>query len=126
MLRGLAGLPWLVPSFASQVQIVSIDDIADTVVFCLGDRAPAKVTWELAHPQILDLGDIVAALRAWHGFPPRPSFQIPAAGRTVVARLRISPVGSVEPGSTTALAQLAVGVVGNRRRGRAQPHCRGA
>ena len=46
-----------------------------------------QVTWELTHPQTLDLGDIVAALRAWHGFPPRPRFQIPAAGRAIVARL---------------------------------------
>ena len=115
MLRGLAGLPWLVPSLASQVQIVSIDDIADTVAFCLGDRAPAKVTWDLAHPQTLDLGDIVAALRAWHGFPPRPRFQIPAVGRAIVARLAdiAGWFGWRSPARTTALAQLAVGVVGN-------------
>ncbi len=40
MLRGLAGLPWLTPSVASQVQVVSVDDVADTVALCL--RAAAR------------------------------------------------------------------------------------
>src|SRR5262249_35383363 len=81
MLRGLAGLPWLTPTVASRVQVVSVDDVADTVALCLRSAAPAKVIWEAAHPQQHDLGDVVAALRAWHGFAPRTHWRMPAAGQ---------------------------------------------
>ena len=33
MLRGLAGLPWVTPVVASTVQVVDVDDVADTVAF---------------------------------------------------------------------------------------------
>jgi uncharacterized protein YjiS (DUF1127 family) len=36
-----------------------MDDVADTVVFCLESNAVAKVTWELAHPQVFALGELV-------------------------------------------------------------------
>src|SRR5262245_57986212 len=84
MLRGLAGLPWITPAVAGKVQVASVDDIADTVALCLRGDAPAKatwskVTWELVHPQLHDFGDIVAALRVWRGFPPRPRVDLSVA-----------------------------------------------
>ena len=120
MLRGLAGLPWVTPSVASQVQIVSSDDVADTVALCLRADAPAKATWakatwELTHPRTHDLGDVVAAMRAWHGFPPRPRFRVPAVAFGVVAIFAefAGKLGWRSPARATALAQLSAGVVGD-------------
>ena len=115
MLRGLAGLPWVTPSVASQVQIVSSDDVADTVALCLRADAPAKATWELTHPQTHDLGDVVAALRAWHGFPPRPRVRVPAVAFGVIAMFAefAGRLGWRSPARATALAQLSAGVVGD-------------
>lgn len=123
MLRGLAGLPWVTPAIPSRVQVVSVDDVAETVAVCLAPNAPAKaackvtskVTWELAHPAIHDLGDIVAALRAWHGFPPRPRLRCPAAALGVVAMFAefAGMLGWRSPARSTAMLQLSAGVVGD-------------
>jgi hypothetical protein len=115
MLRGLAGLPWVTPTLASAVQVVSIDDVTETVAFCLDAGKPARVTWELAHPQTYDLGDIVVAMRRWHGFPPRPRFELPALGRRAIGGLAdiAGWFGWRSPARTTAVAQLAAGVIGD-------------
>lgn len=115
MLRGLAGLPWLTPSVQSEVQVVSVDDVADTVACCLRADAPARVLWELMHPERHDLGELVAALRAWHGFPPRPRLRLPAAGQgaLVLAAEVAGWLGWRSPARRTALAQLDTGIVGD-------------
>jgi uncharacterized protein YbjT (DUF2867 family) len=115
MLRGLAGLPWVTPSVVSQVQIVSSDDVADTVALCLRADAPAQAAWELTHPQIHDLGDVVAALRAWHGFPSRPRLRVPVVAIGVIAMFAefAGRLGWRSPARATAMAQLSAGVVGD-------------
>jgi uncharacterized protein YbjT (DUF2867 family) len=117
MLRGLAGFPLVTPvaGAASQVQVVSVDDIADTVALCLRSETGAKATWELAHPQVLVLGDVVAALRSWHGFPPRPLLRLPALAQTLTARAAdlAGVLGWRSPARSSALAQLVRGVVGD-------------
>jgi uncharacterized protein YbjT (DUF2867 family) len=119
MLRGLAGLPWLTPVIAGKVQVVSVDDVADTVALCLRGEAPAKaacnkVIWELVHPQVHDLGDVVAALRQWHGFPPRPRPDLTVL-QGVVAMVAewAGMLGWRSPARATALAQLSAGVTGD-------------
>src|SRR5262249_8976156 len=89
MLRGLAGVPLVTPVAAadSRLQVVSIDDVAATVALSLRPGAAAKVTWELAHPQVLTLGELVRTLRAWHGFPPQPQMSLPRAAAVVIAWL---------------------------------------
>ena len=63
MLRGLAGMPLVTPIVGadSRVQVVGADDLAATVALCLGPRAYAKATWDLAHPQVHPLAGVVAA-----------------------------------------------------------------
>src|SRR5262245_17495776 len=114
MLRGLAGLPWVTPAVAGKVQVVSVDDIADTVALCLRGDAPSKATWELMHPQRHDLGNIVAAMRAWHGFPPRPRVDLTLA-QGVIALLAewAGRLGWRSPARATTLAMLSAGVVGD-------------
>jgi uncharacterized protein YbjT (DUF2867 family) len=114
MLRGLAGLPWVTPTVASKVQVVSVDDIADTIAFCLRGDAPSNVIWELAHPQMHDLGDVVAALRQWHGFPPRPRLNATVM-QGVVAMFAewAGMLGWRSPARASALAQLSAGIAGD-------------
>jgi uncharacterized protein YbjT (DUF2867 family) len=117
MLRGLAGIPLVTPVIAaeSRVAVVSVEDVAETVVFCLKPDARARVTWELAHPQVLTLGEIVRATRRALGFAPRPMLRLPRAVGTavgVVADL-IGWLGWRSPARSTAMAQLMHDVVGD-------------
>ena len=117
MLRGLAGLPLVMPLVGaeSRVQVVSIQDVAATVALCLAPRAPAKVIWELANPQVLTLGEIVVATRAWLGFAPAPVVRLPRSGACVVslAADALGWLGWRSPARSTAMAQLTAGVTGD-------------
>ncbi len=117
MLRGLAAFPLVTPvaGAESPMQVVSVDDIAETVALCLRAGAPAKATWDLAHPQVHRFGDIVVALRQWHGFAPRPLLNIPPMVHPIIAMFGeiIALLGWRTPARWTALAQLKVGAVGD-------------
>ena len=117
MLRAVAAFPGVTPLIAadSKIQIVSVEDVAETVARCLKPGAPSKVIWDLAHPQVHMLCDIVVAIRRWLGFAPRPVLRVPH----LVARA-IGPVADAlgllgwrSPARTTALRQLEAGVVGD-------------
>jgi uncharacterized protein YbjT (DUF2867 family) len=117
MLRALAAMPLVTPLIAgeSRLQVVSLDDVADTVAHCLSGGAPTRVIWELAHPQVLSLQDIVVATRAWLGFPPRPVVALPKALASGVSAIAdgLGWLGWRSPARSTALAQLSAGVVGD-------------
>ncbi len=116
MLRGLAAFPLMTPVIRaeSRIQVVSIDDVAETVAFALKPGAPAKVRWELAHPQILTLGEIITRIRAWSGFRPRPLVHVTTIAGKIVSAVAdgLGWLGWRSPARSTALAQLAAGVVG--------------
>jgi uncharacterized protein YbjT (DUF2867 family) len=117
LLRGLAGFPLVTPLAHgdSRVQVVSVNDVAETVAYCLGPDAPAKLIWELVHPQAHRLSEIVAALRGWLGFSPVPAMTMPPALATAVAGGAdvLGRLGWRSPARSTALAQLSSGVVGD-------------
>ena len=117
MLRGLAGLPWLAPMIGgeSRIQIVSIEDVAQTVALALAAGTPAKVRWDLAHPQVHTLGEIVAAFRGWLGWPPQRQVRVPRVlEKTVtVAADTLGWLGWRSPAHSTAVRQLAAGIVGD-------------
>lgn len=79
MLRGLAGLPWRTPLIGadSEVQVVSADDVAETVAWALGPGLQARGMFELVHPDMVALGHIVAEQRRWLGFAPQPIWTVP-------------------------------------------------
>jgi uncharacterized protein YbjT (DUF2867 family) len=117
LLRGLAGVPFVTPVIEpeARVQVVGIDDVADTVALCLQPDAKTAVKWDLAHPQVLTLGGMLVALRAWLGFPARPLWRVPLglalAGAWVADALGY--LGWRSAARTTARRQLGVGVVGD-------------
>ena len=117
LLRGLAAFPLCLPLVGAdaRIQIVDIDDVAETVARAVAPTAPAKVVWDVAHPQIHTLADIVRAMRAWLGFRPRRVARIPRVLATLVAWFGDAAgwLGWRSPISSTGLVQLEAGVVGD-------------
>jgi uncharacterized protein YbjT (DUF2867 family) len=117
MLRALAALPGavLLAGPERQVHVVSVDDVAETVARCLKPAAPARVIWELGHPHVHALGDIVKALRRWQGHAPARVFALPKFAEEMVAIAAdlVGRLGWRSPARTTAMTQLAAGVVGD-------------
>jgi uncharacterized protein YbjT (DUF2867 family) len=117
MLRALAAMPWLTPLVAgdARVQVVAAGDVAETVARGVEAGAPARVTWDLAHPQVLRLAEIVGGLRQWLGFAPQPMLRLPQplAGAVALLADGLGRLGWRSPARSTALAQLAAGVVGD-------------
>jgi uncharacterized protein YbjT (DUF2867 family) len=116
LLRALAALPGLVPLIAekSRLQVVASEDVARTVALCLAPGAPRAVSWDLAHPQVLTLAEIVGAIRQWMGLRPARIVRAPALLARMVtgAADALGWLGWRSPARTTALAQLGAGVVG--------------
>ena len=70
-MRALAGLPGIIPIPAGVLfDPIHADDLALIVVRCLDRGAVAPRLYEIGGPQRLSLGQIVAEMRAWLGFPP--------------------------------------------------------
>jgi uncharacterized protein YbjT (DUF2867 family) len=119
LLRGLAAFPLCLPLVGgdARIQIVDIDDVAETVARAVASAAPAKAVWDVAHPQVHTLADIVRAVRAWLGFRPRRVARMPRTLATFVAWLGDAAgwLGWRSPISSTGLAQLEAGVVGDSR-----------
>ena len=117
LLRGLAAFPLCLPLVGADapIQIVDIDDVAETVARAIAPAAPAKAVWDVAHPQVHTLADIVRAMRAWLGFRPRRAVRLPRAPATVLAWLGDAAgwLGWRSPVSSTGLLQLEAGVVGD-------------
>ena len=120
MLRGIAGLSGRGAGGAAdaRIQVIGVDDVAETVARALAPDAAAQTVWEVAHPQVHRLADIVTAIRAWLGFRPRRVVALPDAIAAVVARLAdaLGWLGWRSPARSTSLAQLTAGVVGDPAR----------
>ncbi|HEX8226200.1 MAG TPA: SDR family oxidoreductase [Allosphingosinicella sp.] len=78
LFRGLAALPVLLrPAGAGSIDVVQLDDVAETAARLLEPGAVSRVTLELAGPDRLGFTDIVAAYRRWLGWEPARSFAAP-------------------------------------------------
>jgi uncharacterized protein YbjT (DUF2867 family) len=66
LMRGLAALP-IIPSLkqAGPLQLVHLDDVIDTIVFCLKPDAPSRQVFELAGPRTWTFDEAVQLLRRW-------------------------------------------------------------
>lgn len=83
MFRGLAALPVL-PTMPNtgRLQVVQLDDVVSTVSFFLRPGSPTRLAVDLAGPDALTMGEVIALYRLWLGWPPQRSFTLPdwAAG----------------------------------------------
>jgi uncharacterized protein YbjT (DUF2867 family) len=117
LLRALAAMPGviLLSQPGSRLQVVSVEDVADAVASCLSASATKGTRWDIAHPQILSLGETVVALRQWLGLAPARIVAVPAAVGRAVARVAdlLGWLGWRAPLRTAALAQLSAGVTGD-------------
>jgi hypothetical protein len=59
------------------VDVVQLDDVAETVARLLAPGAPSRIALELAGPDRLAFGEIIAAYRRWLGWAPGKSFTAP-------------------------------------------------
>jgi uncharacterized protein YbjT (DUF2867 family) len=116
LFRGLAALPFLpvVPD-TGPIDVVQLDDVAETVARLLAPGAPSGVSLELAGPDRLSFDEVVAAYRRWLGWPPArrlrlPAFLFAAAWRAgdLVAWLGWRP-----PVRSTARRELVRGAIGD-------------
>jgi uncharacterized protein YbjT (DUF2867 family) len=79
LFRGLAALPVFPrPAEAGPVDVVQLDDVAETVARLLAPGAPSRMALELAGPDRLAFADIVVAYRRWLGWTPAKSFAAPS------------------------------------------------
>jgi uncharacterized protein YbjT (DUF2867 family) len=120
MLRGLAAFPGIVPIVHAdaRIQVIGLDDLAETVARALAPDAPARTVWDVAHPQVHRLPDIVTAIRGWLGFPPRRVLALPDALAKIVGLFAdaLGWLGWRSPARSTSLAQLTAGVIGDPAR----------
>jgi uncharacterized protein YbjT (DUF2867 family) len=120
MLRGIAAFPGVLPMVRAdaRIQVVGLDDLAETVARALAPEAPARTVWVVGHPQVHRLADVVTAIRLWLGFPPRHVLALPdwfAQGVAAVAD-GLGLLGWRSPARSTSLAQLSAGVIGDPAR----------
>jgi uncharacterized protein YbjT (DUF2867 family) len=116
LFRGLASLPVLprTPE-AGPLDVVQLDDVAETVARLLRPDAPSRVAFELSGPERLSFEEVVAAYRRWLGWKPArlvsfPGWMMAAAYRwgDVVALLGWRP-----PIRSTARREIVRGAVGD-------------
>jgi uncharacterized protein YbjT (DUF2867 family) len=117
LLRGLAGFPVLVPAVhrGSVVQVVSIDDVATTVLAAVEGPPRAAAAHDLVHPDPTTIAVILERLRGWLGFPAAPLVELPAwvAGLAARASDLAGRLGWRSAMRSTSLAQLRDGVRGD-------------
>jgi uncharacterized protein YbjT (DUF2867 family) len=120
MLRGLAGFPGVTPVVAatSPVHVVAIEDVAETVAWALRSGAPARLSFDLVYPQPVTIAGIIAGYRRWLGLRPQSAVALPQWCAVATAHLAdaLSWLGWRSPMRSTALAQLAAGIVGDPAR----------
>jgi uncharacterized protein YbjT (DUF2867 family) len=116
MLRGVAALPFVTPVLEpdARIQVVSVEDVAAAVAHSLTPDAKLNVKWDVAHPDVLTLETVVAAIRDWLGFRRRPIWRVPRGLGRVVSSVAdvLGYLGWRSPARSTAVRQLAAGVIG--------------
>lgn len=118
LFRALAAWPWL-PRFpdAGPLDVVQLDDVAETVVLMLRPGAPSRVVLELAGPERLSVAQAIGAYRRWLGWPPAREIVLPGWLLTLSWKAGdlISWLGWRPPMRTTAQRELVRGATGDNR-----------
>lgn len=116
LFRGLAALRVLpvMPNMA-RLQVVQLDDVVETVLFCLQPGAPARLTLELVGPERLSFVEVVSAYRRWLGWSDAWIWRLPGWLATMLYRLGdfAGLLGWRPPLRSTAQREIARGAVGD-------------
>jgi uncharacterized protein YbjT (DUF2867 family) len=117
LLRGLAALPWVVPTVhpSRLVQCISAADVADAVARALDLDEPLRRRIDLVHGDAMTLDTLLVALRRWLGVPGGRVVRLPAAIVRIAASAgdALGHLGWRPAVRTTTLVQLAAGVRGD-------------
>lgn len=118
LIRGLAGLPFvpLMPR-TMPMQVVQLDDVLATIAFFLKADAPARVELDLAGPDQLQMGEVIAHYRKWYGWPRARVFIVPTWLSALAYRLGdlASTLGWISPIRSNAALEIGRGAVGDSR-----------
>jgi uncharacterized protein YbjT (DUF2867 family) len=116
LLRGLAALPVL-PRIAKsgRLQIVQLDDVVATIAHFVHPETPSRLALELAGPDRLTLEEVIAAYRAWLGWPPARHVTVPGWFLAAICRLGdfVGWLGWRPPLRSTLYHELARGAIGD-------------
>lgn len=112
MIRGLAGLPFMVPRLArdSVFQPIHVEDLCRVVSWYCQSDAPVRRVISVVGPEERSLSQITQATRTWLGFAPGKEITIPNGALVLGAKLGdlAGWFGSRTPFRTTALKQMEV------------------
>jgi uncharacterized protein YbjT (DUF2867 family) len=116
LFRGLAALPFLplMPS-TGKLQVVQLEDVAETVLRLIDKTAPSKLSLEIAGPHQLEFHEIVARYRGWLGWPPAKHYLLPRPLASLLYRLGdiAGFLGWRPPVRSTAAREIVRGAVGD-------------
>jgi hypothetical protein len=119
LMRGLASLP-VVPLMPDTLalQVVQLEDVLATVSFFIKPNAPSRLALELAGPDRLQMGEIIAQYRKWYRWPAARSFILPRLLSSCVYWLGdfAGALGWRPPVRTNAAREIARGAIGNPER----------
>ena len=118
LFRALAALPLLprTPD-AGPIDVVQLDDVAETVARLLAPDAASRMALELSGPDRLGFEEIVAAYRRWLGWQPAKLINLPGWAMAAAYRLGdlAGRLGWRPPIRTTARREIVRGAVGESR-----------
>jgi len=122
LFRALASLP-VMPRIADAgpLDVVQLDDVAETVARLLQPGAASWVALELAGPQRLQFDEVVAAYRGWLGWKPARRIWVPGFLMSLMWRLGdlIAWFGWRPPVRSTARREIVRGAIGDNSAWRA-------
>ncbi len=117
LLRALAAFPVVTPLVLGDrpLQTVAVGDVAAAVARALAGGAPSRKTFDLVEDRPQALADVVAAFRAWLGYPPARAVRVPVPFGNAVARIAdgLGRLGWRSPLRTTAMRAVTAGVTGD-------------
>lgn len=111
LLRGLAGLPCVLPlpgEGNERFQPIDLDDLASGVARLAAKMEPTRATLHAAGPETLSVRDILVAYRAWLGFGPARELAVPLPLLRLLLGLGdiAGWLGHASSARTTSLVQL--------------------
>lgn len=110
LLRGLAGLPGVIPVVGDgqqPFQPIHVSDVVKTVLVLLARPNLSRVTLAPVGPRPMTLVEILRALRRWLGFKPARLVHVPRPLVRLVCL--VGDIAAAGPIRTTSLAQLEHG-----------------